>query len=148
MGFDGGFYRLILGALAVWRVTHLLVAEDGPWKILARLRRALGEGFWGGLLDCFYCLSLWVALPVTFLVAHGWPERALTWLALSAGAILLERATSREPAHPPALYLEDPPAGEVPSSETSGVPAPPNVSDGISGPPEPADSRLSSGDRS
>jgi hypothetical protein len=51
------FYRLLLGILAVWRITHLLNAEDGPWEVVVRLRRIAGEGFWGQLLDCFYCLS-------------------------------------------------------------------------------------------
>ena len=58
------FYWLVLGVLCVWRVTHLLHAEDGPWDLLVRLRRGVGNGFWGGLLDCFYCLSLWIALPL------------------------------------------------------------------------------------
>ena len=40
------FYWLALGILAVWRVTHLLHAEDGPWDVLYRLRRRLGDGFW------------------------------------------------------------------------------------------------------
>jgi hypothetical protein len=102
-----GFYGLILGTLAVWRVTHLLAAEAGPWEVLARFRRTLGEGFWGKLLDCFYCLSLWISLPFAFVLASGWRERGLTWLALSAGAILLERATARTPA-PPVQYYEDP----------------------------------------
>ncbi len=41
------FYVVVLGMLAVWRITHLLNAEDGPWKLLVRFRRALGNGFWG-----------------------------------------------------------------------------------------------------
>ena len=53
------FYRLILGVLAVWRVTHLLHAEAGPWDVFERARRRLGEGFWGSLTSCFLCLSLW-----------------------------------------------------------------------------------------
>jgi hypothetical protein len=101
------FDRLLLGALAVWRVTHLLSAEDGPGDLLVRLRRRAGDGFWGDLLDCFYCLSLWVSLPFALLLAEGWRGRLLSWLAFSAGAILLERATGRAPAAPPALYLED-----------------------------------------
>lgn len=99
--------RLLPGVLAVWRVTHLLSAEDGPWDLLVRLRRRAGDGFWGDLLDCFYCLSLWVSLPFALLLAEGWRGRLLSWLAFSAGAILLERATGRAPAAPPAFYLED-----------------------------------------
>ena len=45
------FYDLILGILGVWRITHLLQAEDGPWDLVVQLRRALGNRFWGRLLD-------------------------------------------------------------------------------------------------
>jgi hypothetical protein len=85
------FYWLALGVLAVWRVTHLLNAEDGPWNLVVRLRRRAGNGFWAGLLDCFYCLSLWIAVPLAYFIGSRWFERLLLWLALSAGAILLER---------------------------------------------------------
>lgn len=97
------FYWLALGILAVWRLTHLFAAEDGPWDAMARLRRALGSGFWGKLAACFYCLSLWVAAPVAAWLGESWPERLLLWPALSAGAILLERATGIEPP----VYRED-----------------------------------------
>ena len=101
------FYWLALGALSVWRITHLLAAEVGPGDLFARLRQRAGSGFWGRLLDCFYCLSLWVAAPFALLLARGWREGILLWLALSAGAILLERVTDRRPAIPPAVYVED-----------------------------------------
>ena len=87
---------LVVGALAVWRVTHLLNAEDGPWEMSVRLRRWGGDGFFGEALDCFLCLSLWVAAPVAAMVSHGPLSDVLFWLALSAGAILLERVTTRE----------------------------------------------------
>ena len=87
------FYWLVLGVLAVWRLTHLLNAEDGPWDTMVRLRVWLGAGAWGHLLDCFYCLSLWLALPFALAVGEGWWERLLLWPALSAGAILVERLT-------------------------------------------------------
>ena len=102
------FYRFILGLLAVWRITHLLQAEDGPWDVVVRFRRAAGNGFWGKLLDCFYCLSLWVAAPLAFLIGESWRERALLWPSLSAGASLLEQATNPAPRIQPAPFAEDP----------------------------------------
>ena len=84
-------YWLLVGILATWRVTHLLWAEDGPWRIVALLRRRAGTGFWGGLMDCFNCLSLWVAL--------------------SGGAILVERRTARQ-EESDASYVEHPPGGD------------------------------------
>jgi hypothetical protein len=95
------FYWLTLGILGVWRVTHLLAAEDGPWDAIARIRFLLGNGMWGRLIDCFYCLSLWVAVPFAWLLGESARERVLLWLALSGGAILLKRVTEpREPREP------------------------------------------------
>jgi hypothetical protein len=103
------FYWLVLGILGVWRVTHLLHAEDGPWDLLVRFRRGAGNGFWGGLLDCFYCLSFWIAIPFAWFCGEGWKERLLLWPALSGAAILLERATTRPevPGSTTAYYQED-----------------------------------------
>jgi hypothetical protein len=102
------FYRLFLALLTVWRITHLLEAEDGPWDIAVRLRWAAGHGFWGKLLDCFYCLSLWVAAPVALLLGRTWWDRALLWPSLSAGASLLEQATNPTLRTQRALFAEDP----------------------------------------
>jgi hypothetical protein len=93
------FYWFLLGALVVWRITHLLNAEDGPADVLVRLRRLVGTGFWGGLLDCFYCLSLWVAAPLVFVLAGSARERLLLWPALSAAAIMVERLTQPRAAN-------------------------------------------------
>jgi hypothetical protein len=101
------FYEFLLGTLAVWRVTHLLQAEDGPWDVVVRLRRRAGTGFWGQLLDCFYCLSLWIAAPPAIYQGETLDQTIVLWLALSAGAILLERATDRKHDEAPALYIEE-----------------------------------------
>jgi hypothetical protein len=102
------YYRFILGLLTVWRITHLLNAEDGPWDIAVRLRQAADDGFWGKLLDCFYCLSLWVAAPLAFLLGESWWQRVLLWPSLSAGASLLERATNPGIRIRPAMFSEVP----------------------------------------
>jgi hypothetical protein len=98
-------YFFILGILAVWRITHLFNQEAGPGDLLARFRRFLGPGFWGQLLDCFYCLSIWVSAPFAFLIGIGWMERALLWPALSGAAILAERLTAERSAR--AIYVEE-----------------------------------------
>jgi hypothetical protein len=100
-------YEFLLGTLAVWRITHLLQAEDGPWDLVVHLRRRAGNGFWGELLDCFYCLSLWTAAPFALYLGETWELTILLWPALSAGAILLERATDRSHGATPALFIEE-----------------------------------------
>lgn len=101
------FYWLVLGILSVWRMTHLLHAEDGPWDLLVRLREAFGASLGGKLLDCFFCLSLWLAAPLAFFLGENLKERLLLWPALSAGAILLERLQARASSAPAAIYFED-----------------------------------------
>jgi hypothetical protein len=91
MSSTDAWLRLVLAILATWRVTHLLAFEDGPWDILARVRMRLGEGFFGRLLDCFYCLSLWVAASIISLLRPQLAEWPLWWLACSGAACLLER---------------------------------------------------------
>lgn len=83
--------RFVLAALATWRVTHLLANEDGPADIVFRLRRRLGDSPIGGLMDCFNCLSFWVAIPTTFFLTTQPIPWAMSWLALSGAACLLDR---------------------------------------------------------
>jgi hypothetical protein len=71
------------------------------------LRRRAGHGFWAKLMDCFYCLSFWIAVPFALLLGQDWQNRALLWLAFSAGASLLERATDRRHRAAPAPYTEE-----------------------------------------
>ncbi len=83
--------RFGLAVLATWRVTHLLAREDGPGDAVVRVRARLGPGWAGELMDCFQCLSLWVAAPLTVFAAPRRRETVPTWLALSGAACLLER---------------------------------------------------------
>jgi len=83
--------RFLLAVLATWRVTHLLAKEDGPADVIVRFRARLGDGLFAKLMDCFYCLSIWVAAPLALFVTRTPIEWLLTWLALSGGACLLER---------------------------------------------------------
>jgi hypothetical protein len=106
---EAGFYRLVLGCLGVWRITHLLAAEDGPWDLIVRLRRTAGSGFWGKLMDCFECLSLWVAAPFAAVLGSSWLERGLFWLSFSAVTILLEKSTRQRSGPTPTQYFEDEP---------------------------------------
>jgi hypothetical protein len=101
--------RLALAVLATWRVTHLLGREDGPGQVLARLRARLGWGFWGRLMDCFYCLSVWVAAPFAFFLARRPGELLVAWLALSGAACLLERLGAAPVAFTPLSPEEQEP---------------------------------------
>lgn len=81
--------------LAIWRITSLLVKEDGPLDMFARFRdlagvrydeysQCTGNPLAKGLC-CFWCASIWVAIP-SVLLGFQWYDI----FALSAGAILIE----------------------------------------------------------
>jgi fatty acid desaturase len=96
----------VLLALATWRISSLLVNEDGPWHVFARLRALVGvrhddefqpvaSNVVAGAFTCIWCMSVWVALALSVL-SWFWSGVA-AWivlpLALSAGAIMIAKAT-------------------------------------------------------
>ena len=99
-------------ALAAWRLAAMLVHEDGPGAVFARLRYRAGvrsvvvkdgQGNptasrtalrpWSELFLCTWCMSVWTAA----LLAVPWAP--MYWLRLvlaaSAGAILAHEAIER-----------------------------------------------------
>lgn len=95
--------ELLILVMATWRLTSLLVWEDGPFDMFAKLRQFLGVRYdetsqpygsnWlaKGVL-CPACASVWFGI--------FWAAMYLLWqdsvwialpLALSAGAIVMER---------------------------------------------------------
>ena len=88
--------RLALAGVAAWRLTHLLALEDGPADAIVKLRVWAGSGPIGELVDCFDCLSIWVAAGfVPFVARSSRPsERAVSWLALSGIACALQQITA------------------------------------------------------
>jgi hypothetical protein len=83
-------FRFVIAVLATWRVTHLLAEEDGPWDLIVQMRELLGDSFWGQLMDCFKCLSLWVAIPFSFFVCRTKSEAIVVSVSLSGAAILIQ----------------------------------------------------------
>ena len=94
--------QAVAAALATWRLAHLLAEEDGPGDVVVLLRARLGDSVAGRAMDCFYCLSLWVAAPLAGLVAPDVTGFVLLWLGCSGAACLLERATTSAAAPPAA----------------------------------------------
>ena len=93
-------WRLLMATLATWRLAHLLSLEDGPFGVVLWLRQRAGSGLLGQAMDCFFCISLWLAAPLALVVVPGvlaapghW---LLAWWAVAGGAGLLHKATHRE----------------------------------------------------
>lgn len=97
----------ILG-VATWRITSLLVREQGPFKIFERIRELSGikhdvdgnilvipDNFFADLLSCVWCCSIWVAFgwSVVFFI---YPR--IVWVAipfaLSSIAVFLDKLNS------------------------------------------------------
>ena len=98
--------RLLLAALATWRVTHLLAEEDGPADVVVRLRARAGAGRLGELMDCFQCLSVWVAAPFSVGLLSRRRADPVAWLAVSGAACLLELAAGNR-ERPPQYRMEN-----------------------------------------
>ncbi len=83
--------RFAIASLATWRLTHLLAEEDGPADLVVRIRARLGRSRAGEAMDCFYRMSVWVAAPLSLMVARRPRQVPAVWLALSGAACLIER---------------------------------------------------------
>ena len=89
------WFRLIIAVLATWRIAHLIAKEDGPFDLIVRVRTLVGNGMFGRLMDCPYCLSLWFSAPAAYQLTSSPIAWIFAWLAISGGSCLLERITER-----------------------------------------------------
>lgn len=92
-------------ALAVWRISSLLISEPGPWHIFERLRHAVGVRYHpetyeriasntlSEMFTCIWCMSVWIGILLT--VAYYLLPQVTTWLmlplALSTAALAVNR---------------------------------------------------------
>lgn len=99
------YFQFAVALLAVWRITHLLSKEDAPFDLIFNLRKKIGQGFFATLLDCFYCLSIWTAIPFAAWIASNFVEGIIYSLALSGAACVIEKLTNKQ--NKPPQYFED-----------------------------------------
>lgn len=101
--------RLFIVGLVVWRISNLLVNEEGPFDIFVLLRRivgvrydeysvAYGKNVVARALTCVWCTSFWVSLvccPLVFIgISANIPDIILAVLALNSIAILINEFVS------------------------------------------------------
>lgn len=79
---------LLLLTFATWRLSYLLTRENAPYNLLGRFRLRYPLG---GLMDCPYCMSVWVAVGLYFLFPYM--PAVVYVLAISGAAMLLHRYT-------------------------------------------------------
>jgi hypothetical protein len=87
--------KYLIIVVVVWRLTHLIHAEDGPFDFIIKLRKLLGNSFFGQLMDCFYCLSIWFGFAAALYIGEDWKDMIILTLFYSGAAILLEKLTNK-----------------------------------------------------
>lgn len=96
--------NLLILILATWRISSLLVNENGPFDWFDRFRYAIGvrhndsgvsygTNVLGDLFSCVWCFSIWLGfiLMISYVFYPNQTILACLPFALSAGAIALNR---------------------------------------------------------
>jgi hypothetical protein len=89
--------------LATWRLASLLVDEDGPFEVFAKLRDFVGVQYdaysqprgtneVSKALTCIWCTSVWTALFIAIIRRKVSIVNVLAW---SAGAIFISERMKR-----------------------------------------------------
>lgn len=88
----------VLATLATFRLSMAIAEEEGPFSIFLKLRGRLDpdQATWIGRgLNCVFCVSFWVALPVALFVTvlgyadpRAWP---LIWLGIAGAVVIIRR---------------------------------------------------------
>lgn len=94
------FLLLVVSAFAVYRIAELLAIDEIVLPVRERLGvYDLGENgkpktFIGKLLECPYCLGIWLAFPCALWLDHTL-TMPLTWFAIAGGQAFLQTIGGR-----------------------------------------------------
>lgn len=104
---DLGAMELFILGLATWRLTSMLVNEEGPWNLFVKFRYMIGIRYdvhservttnvLAYLLSCVWCSSVWIGSLVVVLYLNFPKPTFIVLLICSAStiAILIERMVS------------------------------------------------------
>ena len=101
-------FTFVLLCLATWRLCSLLAREDGPWDVFAELRHRMGVAYdensdlqgdnvFAKAIICSWCSSLYISPVGAYLMKPiNIGEFIVYWLAISAGAILIDTVVMRD----------------------------------------------------
>lgn len=97
--------ELLIFGMATWRISSMLVNEDGPHYWFQDLRKWAGieydlrgeiestkDTFLSGILSCLWCCSVWVALilGLLYFISPDLTLKIATILAFSTVAIVID----------------------------------------------------------
>jgi len=80
----------IIAVLAVWRVSIIITADEGPFGMFEAIRGRIdpNQTSWLGRgVRCVGCVSVWVSL-LAALILHS---SLIEWFGLAGGALLVHR---------------------------------------------------------
>ena len=85
---------ILVQCLALARILHLLIEEDGPYGVLKNFRKLIGiselgaySNELGGLFSCHLCLGIWMTPVIAVLYHYAY---WIVWcLAVAQGAALI-----------------------------------------------------------
>jgi len=93
--------QMITVGFAAWRISSMLVNEEGPWNLFGKIRRLVGIGVTengieyhnGGMLaslfSCVWCFSVW-ASPALWIVYLFAPAIVFVFASMTI-AIMIDR---------------------------------------------------------
>lgn len=94
---------LIILVLATWRISNLIIHENGPYNILDRFRdfvgidyddfgQIYGKNEFANGLKCMMCNTIWLGIifTISYAIIPVYTTLILMPFALSAGAILFD----------------------------------------------------------
>jgi uncharacterized protein DUF1360 len=87
--------KYLLLVIVTWRLTHLISSEDGPFELIIKFRKLLGNSFFGKLIDCFYCLSIWLGILAALYEGANYKEVIILTLYYSGASIIIEKLTNK-----------------------------------------------------
>lgn len=102
------FLHLIIAALATYRITRIVLLEDGPFDLVLKLRGVLdpdARTWLGKGMRCVWCVSFWVGPGVVcaatyttgLLIVSGLACSALTSLGMTYGPAIYDLWRRRKP---------------------------------------------------
>ena len=83
---------ITLCILSTYRLTVLLVTDNGPWDIFSKIRFMMAG--WTRILLCPHCVGVWMAL-VSYLLGT-YCHTALIILAIAGGQSFLESCMEKK----------------------------------------------------
>lgn len=85
--------KVTLAILAVYRLSRMLIGENGPIDLFLKIRYLVNRGpeWLADGYNCPLCLSFWLSVIPALFFANSVGEFLLYWLGISGAVVLIYR---------------------------------------------------------